>query len=299
MSDTPNKTGDTKGRGPGDWLQAKVVLSLLWFLRLLPYPKRVAVGGWLFQHVLAPVAGHRKRIRDNLALVWSDLPRDRVEGLVRQVPNFVGRTVTELFSPRDFSEVARQAPVTGPGLAVLEECKTAGRPVILVSGHFGNYDVVRAGLGARGFEIGALYRPMDNRYFNDAYLASILQIGAPLFPRGREGMADMVRFLKRGGALAVLIDQHMRQGEPLTFFNKTAMTATSTAKLAIKYDAPIVPFYSIRQPDGLSFELVLEAPVEKGTAEEMTQALNDSLEARVRANPEQWLWSHRRWKGAK
>jgi KDO2-lipid IV(A) lauroyltransferase len=107
----------------------------------------------------------------------------------------------------------------------------------------------------------------------------------------------MVRHLRSGGMLGMLIDQHMGHGAPLTFFGKTALTALSAADLALKYDALLVPTYGIRGPDGLSFTIVVEAPIPAGTPEAMTQALNDSLEALVRRHMDQWFWIHRRWKG--
>ena len=76
-----------------------------------------------------------------------------------------------------------------------------------------------------------------------------------------------------------------------------ARTAVSAAELALRYDALLIPFYGIRQEDGLSFECVLEAPVPHSNPMTMTQALNDSLSARINASPEQWFWVHRRWRG--
>jgi Kdo2-lipid IVA lauroyltransferase/acyltransferase len=106
-----------------------------------------------------------------------------------------------------------------------------------------------------------------------------------------------VRHLKSGGMLGMLIDQHMNHGAALQFFGHTAQTALSAAELALKYNALLVPTYAIRQPDGLSFQIVVDAPIVHGTAEAMTQALNDSLEQKVRGHLDQWFWVHRRWKG--
>jgi KDO2-lipid IV(A) lauroyltransferase len=66
--------------------------------------------------------------------------------------------------------------------------------------------------------------------------------------------------------------------------------------MALKYDALLIPTYAIRQPDGLTFQIVVDAPILKETPEAMTQALNDNLEALIRRYPEQWFWIHRRWK---
>ena len=122
------------------------------------------------------------------------------------------------------------------------------------------------------------------------------RMGKPLFPRGRHGLSDMVRFLRSGGMLGIVIDQYMRAGVELDFMGHPALTALSAAEMALRYDALVVPTYGIRQPNGLDFDLVFEAPIPSGTPEAMTQALNDSLAAQVRLHPDQWLWTHRRWK---
>lgn len=279
------------------WLQDRAIRALIGGLLLLPYRWRVPLCGWAVSRIVAPLAGYRRRIRDNLAMILPDLPPDQVARLVRQVPDNVGRTVIEIYSGAEFIERAASLPLTGDGVEALAAAHAAGRPVILVTAHFGNYDASRAALIARGYRVGALYMPMTNRYFNAHYERAISRIGRPLFPRGRAGLADMVRHLRGGGMLGLLVDQRMRHGAELTFFGQTALTALSAAELALKYDALLVPTYGIRQPDGLSFQVVVEAPIQAGTPEAMTQALNDSLEALVRRHPEQWFWIHRRWKG--
>ena len=109
-------------------------------------------------------------------------------------------------------------------------------------------------------------------------------------------MSEMVKFLKQGNCIAVLFDQVMGRGEPLSFFGKTAYTATSVAKMAIKYDAVLIPFFAERQPDGFSFELHFDEPILHRDPDKMTQQLNDLLEERIRTKMDHWLWTHKRWK---
>ena len=265
-------------------------------LRRVPYGRRVPLGGWLVARVLGPMIGYRRRVRRNLALVHPEMPAAEARRLTTRVLDSMGRTVTELLSPDEFPDVALAAPITGPGLAAIETAGSEGRPVVLVSGHFGNYDAWRGGLIRRGFDVGGLYRRMNLTGFNDFYVDSITRIGAPLFLRGRRGMAEMIRFLREGGFLGLLVDQHMSRGEVLDFMGHPAATALSAAEMALKYDALLVPIYAVRQPDGMSFAVTIEAPIPHSDATTMMQAVNASLEAQVRAHPEQWLWTHRRWK---
>ncbi|WP_395540407.1 lysophospholipid acyltransferase family protein [Neotabrizicola sp. sgz301269] len=279
------------------WLQDRAYRALIGGLLLLPYSVRVPLCGWVVSRVVAPLAGYRRRIRENLALILPDMPRADVDRLVREVPDNVGRTIIEIYSGPEFIARAASLPLTGTGVDALAAANAENRPVILVTAHFGNYDASRAALIARGYRVGALYMPMTNRFFNAHYVKAISRIGTPLFPRGRAGLADMVRHLRGGGMLGLLVDQRMRHGAELSFFGHQALTALSAAELALKYDALLVPTYGIRQADGLSFQVVVEQPIPPGTPEEMTQALNDSLEALVRKRPGQWFWIHRRWKG--
>lgn len=272
------------------------VRYLLGILSILPYRTKISLGGLIYQKIISPLSGNRKRIVDNLRLIFPDLEKRKREELCSQVPNNIGRTLFELLSPNAFSNIAKSAKVSGPGFKILKDAQEQKKPVILVSGHFGNYDVVRVVLNTNQISVGALYKPMSNPYFNTFYERCIKQIAEPLFPRGRAGMGDMMRYLEDGNVVALLIDQYMSHGEPLKFLGHTAYTATSAAKLALKHDALLITFYVVRNDDGINFDLVFESPVKPSTPNEMTQVLNDRLEKQIRKNMGQWLWTHKRWK---
>lgn len=281
------------------WRDYPTNLALNGLLRgamLLPYENRVRFFGWLVAKVIGPLAGYRRRIRENLAYVCPELDARAVARLCDEVCDNAGRTMIEIYSGPEFTHRVATAALQGPGVETLEKARKAGTPVIVVTGHFGNYDASRAALHAHGFRIGALYRPMNNRYFNAHYVKAISSIATPVFPRGRHGYAELLRFVKNGGMAGFLIDQYMANGADLTFFGKTAPTALSAAELALRYNAPLVATYGIRRPDGLDFDIVIEAPIPHSDAFKMTQALNDSLERITRRNMGQWFWIHRRWK---
>ena len=181
-------------------------------------------------------------------------------------------------------------------VAAFQQARAKGRRVILVTAHFGNYDVVRAHLIARGFTIGALYRKMSNPYFNRHYVRNLQSIGTPVFEQGRRGTMEMVRYLRDGGTLGILTDVHVHGGADLMFFGHPAVTSTVTAELALKYNAILIPIYAIRQPDGFDFEITVQQPITHSDPETMTQDVNDGLEALVRQHMDQWFWIHRRWK---
>lgn len=283
-------------RRAGHYLTNALIVGVIRLALALPYGARIGFVGALVQHVLGPLAGYKRRALDNLALILPDLSLPDRQRIAAGCLNNVGRTFIENYSARDFP--ARMAGLTpeGPGMAALEEARAAGRAVILVTGHFGNYEAARAALVARGYDIGGLYRDMKNPYFNAHYVKTMEAFGGPVFPQGRRGTAGFVRHLKDGGQLVLLFDQHVHFAPVLTFMDHPARTALSAAELALRYDALLIPFYGIRRPDGLTFDIRLEAPVPPSDPTTMTQALNDSLSRMIRAHPEQWFWVHRRWR---
>lgn len=279
----------------GDWLTDRIFRMVLAVLLMFSLDRRRNLSGWFVSTIVAPIAGFRSRIRTNLKLIYPDMPEAEVERMVRAVPDSLGRTMIEAYSGDEFISHIADSPISGPGAAALDQAFHDGRPVLLATGHIGNYDAIRAALILRGYRVGGLYRPMANPFFNSHYVAAISKFGTPLFPRNRRGLTDMVRFLKGGGMVGVVLDQHMHDGEPLLFMGKTAMTSLSVAQMARRHDALVVPVYGLRRIDG-RFDLIVEAPMEKGDDIAVTQALNDNLEKQVRAHPEQWLWTHRRWR---
>lgn len=262
----------------------------------LPYRWRVPFMGWVLSRVIGPAAGFLRRAEAHVAYVMPHLPHAEQRRIARASLDNAGRTLIENYSTQKLLARQNNAPIDGPGLPALERAAANGQPVILVTGHFGNYEALRAALVGRGFAVGGLYRDMANPYFNAHYVRTMQAFGGPVFAQGRRGTAGFVRHLKGGGQLVLLFDQHVQRAPILDFLGHPARTAVSAADLALRYDALLIPFYGIRKPDGLTFDCVMEAPIAHSDAETMTQAMNDSIGARIRAHPGQWLWVARRWR---
>ncbi|NIZ09841.1 lysophospholipid acyltransferase family protein [Pseudooceanicola sp. HF7] len=282
----------------GYYIVNLLLTGLIKLALALPYKTRVRFMGWLFAHVVGPLAGWNTRVRDNLALVWPDLPEARVGELERGVADNAGRSLIEMYSSKELRRGDWCKVMEGPGVAAYEAARAKGQPIIFASAHFGSYEEGRALLTRSGSPAGALYRPLNNPYFDRHYVSALSVAGTPLFARGRRGLGEMVRHLKGGGNVAILLDQHMGTGAELTFMGHRAYTSTSPFEIAERYGALVIPCFAIRQPDGLSFHLWIEEPIPSMAPEAMAQAYNDTLEALVHRYPEQWLWVHRRWKEA-
>lgn len=262
----------------------------------LPYERRVPLFGAVARRLAAPVAGYRRRALANLALVRPDWPEALRQEVAEQTLDNFGRTVIEHYSWRELSERLAGTAPSGAGVAALEEARRRGRPILFVTGHFGNPDAARIALDRAGFPNGVLYRPMSNPLVDRHYVGALDRISRPIFTRGRQGVLGFARHLAGGGMATILFDLHTQSGVPIPFLGRPALTATTAADLALRFDALLVPFWGIRQPDGLSFEVAVEEPIPPADPLAMMEEATRRLEARIAAHPGQWFWVHRRWK---
>ena len=279
-----------------DWITDRALRVLINRLLRQPYEKRVPRLGHIVEKYIGPWSGYTQRADDNLARVYPDMDPDARRTMANAVCENFGRTFMEFQSYSDFTQHAAALPPIGPGLSHLKEAAAAKRPVIFAGAHFGNPEAPRHALTAMGYKIGSLYRPMSNTYFNELYVGALESLGAPCFRQGRNGTMAFVRHLKRGGMAALYFDVAAGQTR-MPFLGHPAKTALSLGEIALRIDALVIPYFGIRQPDGLSFQVEVEEPVPHSTPEKMLLALNQRLEAQISRHPEQWFWVHRRWKG--
>jgi KDO2-lipid IV(A) lauroyltransferase len=229
--------------------------------------------------------------------VFPDMPRSERAKLGQNMGRQMGQTLFEIYHGAEFQTRHDKFQVSGPGLAALKQTHLAGKGAIIVSGHFGQWEAVRAVIRMNGMESGAVYRPNKNRHYERRLRTGIEAGGTPILATGRVGTKALVRHLREGGIVSILLDEKYAEGVPLPFLGHDALTSLSAAQLALKYDLPMIPAYGIRLDDGQTFRVVFEAPIPHTDAITMTRAFNDSLSARIMENPDQWYWMLRRWDG--
>lgn len=282
------------------WHQLRYVplLSALTFSRWRGFDERARALG-VFVGAAArwfPIA--RRRIDHDLKRVFPDMPRPKRMRLCRDIGQNMGQTLFEIYHCAEFQTLRDRITTSGPGLAALEDARAQGKGAIIVSGHFGQWEAVRAVLKARGMETGAVYRPQTNRHYQRRLLAGIEAGGKPILATGRIGTKALVSHLRSGGFVAILLDEKSADGVCMPFLGHDALTSLVAARLALKYDIPMVPAYGTRVGTGSNFSVEFEAPIPPSDALSMTQAFNDSLSARILDKPDQWYWMLRRWHGA-
>tara|TARA_B100000787_G_scaffold142399_1_gene111686 strand:+ start:253 stop:996 length:744 start_codon:yes stop_codon:yes gene_type:complete len=243
-----------------------------------------------------PIA--RRRVERELRRIYPDMPRDERLQLCRNMGRNMGRTLFEILHCTEFQTLHHRNIVSGPGLAALESAHDAGKGAIIVSGHFGQWEAIRSALKARGMETGAVYRPQTNRHYERRLLSGIEAGGKPILATGKIGTRALVRHIREGGFIAILLDEKYPDGARLPFLGHPALTSLVAAQLALKYDLPMVPAFGTRIGDGTKFNVEFDAVIPPSDGLTMTQAFNDNLSQRVHADPDQWYWMLRRWKGA-
>ena len=279
-----------------DWLQDRALRAVIGAMNRLPYAARIAAMGRITAHAVGPLAGYRRRAMDHLAAAFPQMsPQDRRDLAIRVCDNF-GRTLMENYANRDFGRHLRGTRATGDGLAPLAQARADGRGVIFVTGHFGNFEAPRHVLTQDGLTIGGLYRPMANAYVDAHYRQTMTSWGGPVFAQGRRGTTGFARHIRAGGMGTLLFDVHVSRAPAIDFMNRPARTSLAAAEMALRFDALLIPYFGIRRPDGLSFDVVVEAPIARADPLSMMTEATRRLEARIADHPDQWFWVHRRWK---
>ena len=268
---------------------------LITALKILPFEKRVYWGGQLCELILPRVRKFYKRVDSNLRLVYPNMSDHDRKEFIKENSKMIGKSFIELMFNRDFHKRINRIKYKKDQLVPLLEAKNTGRPIIVISGHIGSWEAVRAILSRHGLTSGAIYQRNRNIFYEKLHLRAIKEGGEPIVEVGTSGTRKMISLIRSGGIMALMIDQAVREGEYFQFMGRPAKTSTSIAEIALKYQALLIPAYGIRRDDD-RIEVSFEKPLELKTPLYITKKMNISLEKQVKANPTQWYWPHRRWK---
>jgi len=275
------------------YIEAVLIYALPWSLRPLPFHWRVSLGGAIIGFAVRRVPSLRRRIEQNLALVFPEMTDQK--SFIKRVSRHIGRGFMVLFYSKDYHKKLKGVQMAPDALDEIKAAQAAGKPVIIVSGHFGEWEAIRVVLSRAGMPSASIYREAGNPIFERHFAKAMAVGGAGLFQTGLKGTRKMLKHLRAGGIITVLLDQRVGGGEPLDFLGHAALSSPIMAELAIKTGALLVPAYAPLVEGKVA--LIVEPAITHGDPTKMLQAINDSLSAQVRAHPAQWYWLHRRWAG--
>lgn len=272
------------------------LLSALSISRGRAFDRRSRALGVLVGLVVRYFPIARRRVDRELRRVYPDMPRSERMVLCHKMGRNMGRTLFEILHCTEFQTLHERNIVSGPGFATLKQAHAVGKGAIIVSGHFGQWEAIRSTLKARGMETGAVYRPQTNRHYERRLFAGIEAGGKPILATGKIGTRALVRHIRKGGFIAILLDEKYTDGARLPFLGHPALTSLAAAQLALKYDLPMVPAFGTRTGDGTQFNVEFDAAIAPSDSLTMTQTFNDNLSDRILNDPDQWYWMLHRWK---
>ena len=269
--------------------------SLFKFLRLNFSSK---IGGKLFEKI-GPLFRSKKLIQKNIKRAFPHINEENLDKIVKLMWNNYGRLFAEYIFIKEFRNGKYSSNIEIEGQDILEKIKETGQQVVFVSGHFSNFELMAMHLEKTGIKLCAIYRPLNNIFLNplmekirNKYICKY-QI-----KKGISGVKSLIKLMKNNFSTALMIDQRVSEGILSNFFEKPALTTTIPAQLVKKFNIPIVPVYIERVRD-IHYKIVINKPIvftKDNTIQKMTDDLNLILEKMILKKPEQWIWTHNRWK---
>ena len=260
-------------------------------LKLFSFNATSSIGGFLLRN-LGKYSKYKNIISSNVSLLKLNTSRITNENLDQ-----TGRVFFEFFNLSKFNW--KNIIVKNKNYLNLIQSYKGSK--IFISAHIGNWEITRNYLLNQGFILHSIYRQANNQMIDSYIQKNRQRENAYFYKKGSDSAKNMIKVLKNGGDLALLVDQRDSSGPLINFFNKKVYASEGFANLALKYQTMICPVYSIRNKDG-SFKIIFERPLEFKEYQNLTpkdlvqKVYLKYFESWINKNPEQWLWSHERWK---
>ena len=189
--------------------------------------------------------------------------------------------------------------ITLSGEENLTQVIKKNRPVIFISGHLANFELMSMEITKQNIPLATIYRPLNN-FFLNPFMEFLRRkyVCSNQIKKGIKGVRESIEYIKKKYCIALMIDQRVSEGEKINFFDRPALTTTLPAQLSIKFDLEIIPVFIERDKNNkfkVEFQKSINPKKFKNKLE-LTRELNISLEKMVLRNPSQWIWTHNRWK---
>ena len=280
------------------FLQFLFVITMFFLFKILGLNISSALGGKLFEKI-GPLFRSKKIIHSNIKKAFPKINLDDLNKITKSMWNNYGRVFAEYMFIKNFREDKSNKKIEIEGQGILEDIKKENKSVIFVSGHLSNFELMAMHIEKSGIKLSAIYRPLNNIFLNKI-MERIRKkyICKHQIKKGIGGMKQLIHFNKKNYSTALMIDQRVSQGINSNFFNQKALTTTIPAQLVKKFKIPVVPVF-IERINNINFRIVIKNPIifdNEETTQNITDKLNLVLEEMIVYRPEQWIWSHNRWK---
>ncbi len=276
-----------------------IIIKFVFFIfKILGYKLSSNLGA-LIGKTFGPIFRKKKVILNNLKISNIGQNDKTRNNIINEMWGNYGRILSEYPFIKDFDNNKLSNYINIEGQDIIDELKKNNENVIFVSGHFNNFELMAMHLENSGIKLAAIYRPLNNFFLNKtmerirkSYICKV-QI-----KKGKSGTREIVKLIKNGYSIALMIDQRVTEGILCKFFEREAFTTSIPAQTVKKYNLKVVPVY-IERSKNFYFRVKINDPItfnNDHSIHDITYALNTKLENMIKKNPGQWIWSHNRWK---
>ena len=240
--------------------------------------------------------------RSKLSII-NNLKKAQINGNYKKIATNVlgnyGRIFAEYVHLKNFKNNKLNNHISIEGREYLEKIKKNKQSVVFISGHFNNFELMAMQIDKAEVDCAAIYRPLNNPYLNKI-MEKIRKrdICKKQIKKGRSGTREIIKLLKKGTSIALMVDQRVREGEKALFFKHLATSTTIPAQLIKKYNCDLVPIY-IERRNKFHFKMYVSKPIKinkNKSSGEITLHINKILEKMILKNVDQWIWTHDRWR---
>jgi len=274
-----------------------LIIILFGLFKLLGY--RVASEfGYFLGKTFGPFFRSKNVIKNNLIKFDSTLTPEKIADISKEMWGNYGRILSEYPYISNFRKGDLDEYIKIENKEKLDKIKS-GQPVVFVSAHFSNFELMAMVIEKAGINLSAIYRPLNNKMVN-----SIMEplrekyICKNQIKKGINGVRESLKFFKKGTSIAIMIDQRVSEGEKINFFSHPAHTTTIPAQFVKKFGCKIQPVH-IERYKKIYFKISFDEQIIIEDDENITSIglkINQWLENKIRKNPPQWIWTHDRWK---
>ena len=281
------------------FLQFLGIISLFIIFKIIGLTLSRIFSGYLLS-LLGPLFRSKKIIHSNLITAFPELSESERKKIIKNMWFNYGQILAEYMFIKDFRKNSNYSKkIIIENFDELKNVNLDLKPVIFISGHFNNFELMAMQIEKLGVDLATVYRPLNN-FFLNSIMEKIRQkhICKKQVKKGVSGTKKLLEHFKNGTSIALMIDQRVSQGIRCNFFNREALTTTIPAQFVKKYQAKIIPVHIERSRNNL-FKLKFQKAINFSDDEDIksiTLRLNNILENMIIKNPDQWIWSHNRWK---
>ena len=279
-------------------IQFLIISLLLVLFKILGYRMASNFGG-LIGTFFGQMFRSKKLIENNIKKSLTKINENETAEIIRAMWSNYGRILSDYVFIKNFRQSKLEKYLEIEGKEIFEEIKKSGEPVVFISGHFNNFELMAMEIEKSGINVAAIYRPLNNIFLNKI-MERIRKkyICKHQIKKGISGIREILQFYKKGFSIALMIDQRVSEGIKSNLFGRPALTTTIPAQLVKKFGCKVVPIY-IERNNKLNYKIKVNRPIKfdkNETIESITNQLNNWLEKMILIKPSQWIWSHNRWK---